>query len=239
MSFVSVAPEFVMAVATRLGTIDSTISAASVAAAASTTELLPAAGDEVSAAIAELFETHAHQYQQLSVQAATFHRQFVQALTGGAGAYASAESANASALETLQQNVLNVINAPTTVLLGRPLIGDGAAGGTINGVGQPGGAGGLLYGNGGAGGVSTNEGVAGGAGGAAGLIGNGGMGGAGGPNGGTGGAGGAGGWVYGEGGGAGPGGGLFIQPPDPPARGKTVRRLLPEKKKTITKELRM
>lgn len=46
------------------------------------------------------------------------------------------------------QAVLDVVNGPTQLLLGRPLIGDGANGGP----GQNGGDGGLLYGNGGNGG---------------------------------------------------------------------------------------
>ena len=43
----------------------------------------------------------------------------------GAGAYAATEAANASPLQTLEQDVLAVINAPTETFLGRPLIGDG------------------------------------------------------------------------------------------------------------------
>ena len=43
----------------------------------------------------------------------------------GAGAYAATEASNASPLQTLEQDVLAVINAPTETFLGRPLIGDG------------------------------------------------------------------------------------------------------------------
>ncbi|BCI88559.1 hypothetical protein NIIDMKKI_37650 [Mycobacterium kansasii] len=49
-------------------------------------------------------------------------------------------------MELLQQQALNLINAPTNLLLRRPLIGDGANG---TAPGQPGQAGGLLLGNGG------------------------------------------------------------------------------------------
>ncbi|MGO9695856.1 MAG: hypothetical protein ACLPYO_19325, partial [Mycobacterium sp.] len=72
----------------------------------------------------------------------------MQALTAGAGSYASTEAASASPLQALEQDVLAVVNAPTEAVLGRPLIGNGANGGP----GQTGGAGGLLIGNGGAGG---------------------------------------------------------------------------------------
>ncbi|OBG27883.1 hypothetical protein A5764_02695 [Mycobacterium sp. 852002-51057_SCH5723018] len=71
-------------------------------AATATTEILPAAADEVSTEIASLFSAHAAGYQQLSAQAAVFHEQFVHALSAGASTYASAE---ASALQTLAGTV--------------------------------------------------------------------------------------------------------------------------------------
>ncbi|WP_167659605.1 PE family protein, partial [Mycobacterium asiaticum] len=200
MSFVITSPEMVSAAASDLARIGSAISEANLAAAFPTSALLPAAEDEISAAIAALFGNHAQQYQAISAQVATFHTQFVESISAGGKAYASAESVNV--LQAMEQGVLGVVNAPTQALLGRPLIGDGANGAA--GTGQAGGAGGLLIGNGGAGG-SGAAGQSGGAGGAAGLIGNGGAGGAGGSAiaggiGGSGGAGGQGGWLYGNGG---------------------------------------
>ncbi|WP_243633038.1 PE family protein [Mycobacterium uberis] len=44
-----------------------------------TTGMLAVGADEVSSAIAALFGTYAQGYQELSVQAAAFHQQFVQA----------------------------------------------------------------------------------------------------------------------------------------------------------------
>ncbi|WP_156772304.1 PE family protein, partial [Mycobacterium sp. 1245805.9] len=203
MSFVIAVPELVTTAATDLAGIGSAISAANAAAASSTTMVLGAGADEVSSGIAAIFGEHAQAFQSISAQATAFHDQFVNALASGAGAYAAAEAANASPLQVLQQDVLGVINAPTEALWKRPLIGNGANGQTINGVGQPGGPGGILFGNGGAGGNGTNPGAPGGAGGHAGLIGNGGAGGHGGTvnvsggTGGTGGAGGTGGLLYG------------------------------------------
>ena len=140
---------------------------------------------------------------RLTAQTALFHDEFVQALTSGGFMYATAEAANASPLGTLEHGILDVINAPTNFLFGRPLIGHGTNG--APGTGQAGGPGGILLGNGGDGGSGVNgtgSGTSGtgGAGGAAGLLwghgGNGGLllsqNGAGG-NGGTGGAGGNGG----------------------------------------------
>jgi hypothetical protein len=73
----------------------------------------------------------------------------VRALTASAGSYASAEAANAAAfvanpVQTVQQDLLNAINAPFLAQTGRPLIGNGANGAPGTGQsGAPGGAGGL------------------------------------------------------------------------------------------------
>jgi hypothetical protein len=66
---------------------------------------LPRAPTRCRPAIAALFGDHAQAFQSISVQAARFHDQFVQALHAGTASYASAET-------------------------GRPLIGNGANGGT-------------------------------------------------------------------------------------------------------------
>ncbi|CKO79633.1 Conserved protein of uncharacterised function%2C PE-PGRS family protein PE_PGRS19 (part1) [Mycobacterium tuberculosis] len=210
MSFVLVSPSQLMAAAADVAGIGSAISAANAAALAPTSVLAAAGADEVSAAVAALFSAHAGQYQQLGARAALFHEQFVQALTGAASAYASAEATN------VEQQVLGLINAPTQALWGRPLIGNGADGTAAN---PNGGAGGLLYGNGGNGFSQTTAGLTGGTGGSAGLIGNGGNGGAGGAGanggaGGNGGNGGAGGFgiPVGSGGAGGSRGGLFGTP---------------------------
>ncbi len=151
MSFVIASPEALLAAATDLAAIRSTIRAANAAAAVPTTGALAPAADEVSAGIAALFGAQAQSYQAVSAQAAAFHDRFVQLLNAGGGSYASAEIANA------QQNLLNAVNAPTQTLLGRPLVGDGADGAS-GPVGQPGGDGGILWGNGGNGGDSTSRG---------------------------------------------------------------------------------
>jgi len=176
MSYVIATPDMLAVAAADAAGIGSSLSEAHTVAAASTTGLVAAAGDEVSAAIAALFSSHAQQFQALSAQAAQFHGQFVQALSTGGSMYAAAEAANASPLQTLGQDVLGVINTPTQLALGRPLIGNGSTGAA--GTGQNGGAGGILLGNGGNGG-SGATGQAGGAGGAAGLLGAGGTGGVG------------------------------------------------------------
>ncbi|OQZ89587.1 PE family protein, partial [Mycobacterium alsense] len=202
MSYVMAAPEALTAAATDLAGVGAALTAANRAAATQTTGLLAAAGDEVSAGIAAVFSGYAAEYQALSDQVTGFHAQFVQALTGGAQSYAAAETAAAFGLQSVEQDALALINAPTEALVGRPLVGDGRAGTATSPNGQ---GGGLLYGNGGNGFNSSANGVAGGAGGSAGLWGNGGLGGTGGP-GAAGGNGGNGGWLFGNGGAGGHGG---------------------------------
>lgn len=116
---------------------------------------------------------HGQTYQALSARAAAFHERFVQALATGGGAYAAAEAASVSPL----QSALDLLNAPTQALLGRPLVGNGANG--APGTGANGGDGGILFGSGGAGGsgAAGMAGGNGGAGGVAGLFGDGGNGG--------------------------------------------------------------
>ena len=115
MSFVIAAPEALVAAASDLAGIGTTLSTANAAAAAPTTRLLAAGADEVSSAIASLFSSYAQDFQALSTRVAAFHDQFVQALNAGAGWYASAEAVN------VQQTLLNAANAPAEALLGRPL----------------------------------------------------------------------------------------------------------------------
>jgi hypothetical protein len=126
MSFVIAAPDLVSAAATDLENLGSTISAANSAAAGSTTALLPAAEDEVSAALAALFSAHGTAFQALSAQAAAFHAEFLRVLNAGAGAYLSTELANA------QQNLLNAVNAPVQGLLAQSAAAGRAVGGAAS-----------------------------------------------------------------------------------------------------------
>nr|WP_240355545.1 PE family protein [Mycobacterium bourgelatii] len=174
-SYVIALPQVLAAAAEDLTGIGSAVTAANATAANSTTSLAVAAGDEVSAAISALFGSYALEYQAVSGQVAQFHEQFVRAVASGGLMYSTAEATNAGVL----QPILDLINLPTNVLFGRPLIGNGTDG--APGTGQAGGPAGFLIGNGGNGG-SGGIGQAGGPGGDSGLLfGNGGAGGAAGP----------------------------------------------------------
>lgn len=198
MSYLAVAPDWLSSAAADLANIGSTLDAASAAAATPTTGLAAAAADEVSTAIATLFGGFGSEFQAVNAQISSFQQQFVQLMNSAAGSYAAAESA---ASVPLLDDLLGLINAPTNLLFGRPIVGDGTAGTAAN---PNGGGGGLLFGNGGAGYSQTGGGLAGGNGGSAGLLGNGGAGGTGGAGtgiaGGSGGSGGNGGLLFGNGG---------------------------------------
>lgn len=150
MSYLTVAPEALWSAAADVSGIGSTVRWANAEAAARTTALLPAGADEVSLAVAALFSGHAQAYQLVSTRLSAFHDQFVEVLASNATTYATAEAAFASPLRQL----LDVVNAPTEALVGRPLIGNGAD--AAPGSGANGGAGGILLGNGGNGGSGAD-----------------------------------------------------------------------------------
>jgi PE family len=103
MSYLIATPGIVQAAAADVASIGSSLSEVFASAAAPTTTVTAAAGDEVSAGIAALFSSHGKAFQMLSAQAAEFHSQFVQALHAGAGAYSSTEAASAGPLQALAQ----------------------------------------------------------------------------------------------------------------------------------------
>lgn len=106
MSFVFATPEFVSAAAADLANIGTAIGDANAAAMLPTSGIVAAGADEVSATVAAVFGAHAQAYQAVSTQAASFHQQFVQLMSGGAAQYLAAEAANASPLQTVQQDGL-------------------------------------------------------------------------------------------------------------------------------------
>ena len=112
MSYLVAVPEMLASAATDVEDIGSSLSAATAAAAAPTTVVAAAGADEVSSAIAALFSSHAQAHQALSAEAAVFHTQFVQALTGAANAYAEAEAANAGPLKSVVRDALDLVKAP-------------------------------------------------------------------------------------------------------------------------------
>jgi PE family len=98
MSFVIAVPDLVEVAAQDLAGIRSSLDEVTEAIVAPTTSLVPAAQDEVSAAIARLFGAFGQEYQALNAEVAAFHNAFVNAMTSGAAAYLDAEIGNGAAL---------------------------------------------------------------------------------------------------------------------------------------------
>src|SRR5271168_2122671 len=94
MSFVKTQPAAIAAAATQIEGIANSFAAESSAAASSTTDVLPAAADEVSGLQAGVFSTYGQLYQSVSAQAQAIHQQFVQLLNQSSGSYQDTETAN-------------------------------------------------------------------------------------------------------------------------------------------------
>jgi PE family len=109
MAYLIAAPEMMTAAAADLATIGSNVNAAHAAAAPRTVAVLPAAADEVSAAIASVFANHAQAFQELAGKAAAFNDQFVQTLKSGGAAYAQTEATSAAGLLSLLSPLLSLL----------------------------------------------------------------------------------------------------------------------------------
>lgn len=73
--------------------------------------MVPAAADEVSAGIAQVFSQHAANYQAQAGRAAAFQEQFVQHLTASAGSFAHTEAANTALLQPLTASAASIGSA--------------------------------------------------------------------------------------------------------------------------------
>ncbi|AGC64065.1 PE family protein [Mycobacterium liflandii 128FXT] len=125
-------PQAMTATATEVAEIGLAINQADLAVAGPTTGLAAAAADEVSEAIATLFDNYAQGYQAVSRQAAAFHDAFAQTLFAASDSYVRAEAAAVKALAGLTEPVANlfapVLSGPesvaasaTALLSGAPL----------------------------------------------------------------------------------------------------------------------
>ena len=148
MPYVIAAPDMLAAAAADVAGIGSSLSEATGAAAASTTAVITAGSDEVSAAIAALFSGYGKAFQTLSAWAMQFHTQFVHALGAAGGGYAAAEASNLSLLvQGLQQQFFDKgFFSPFIYLTGQPLFGKAAVGPSVTGAMGPQLAGALIRG---------------------------------------------------------------------------------------------
>ena len=97
MSFITTQPRLMAGAAGDLHAIGSALSARNAAAAGSTTGVVPAGVDEVSALTGTQFAAYARMYQAVSGQAAAVHDLFVGAVAAGADSYADTDASNAIA----------------------------------------------------------------------------------------------------------------------------------------------
>lgn len=134
MSFVNATPEYVAAAASDLEKIGTAINYANSMASGATSVVQAAGADAVSASISHLFGVHAAAYQAISAQAALFHNQFVQLMSGGAQQYADTEVVNAEPLAVAPQAVAGAANLSGQAMSSQQFIGAAAqAGGVASG----------------------------------------------------------------------------------------------------------
>ncbi len=100
MAFVTTVPEALAAASAKLEGLGSALAAQNAAAAASTTGVIPAAADQVSALQATQFSTYGTLYQQISADAQAIHQAFTNALGLSGTSYSAAEATNQSAAGT-------------------------------------------------------------------------------------------------------------------------------------------
>ncbi|CPR07698.1 PE-PGRS family protein [Mycobacterium bohemicum DSM 44277] len=155
MSFVVAVPDLVEVAAQDLAGIRASLADVAAAVAGPTTGVVPAAADEVSAAIAAMFGSVGQEFQAFTAQAQAFHAEFVKSINAGAAAYLSTEVANA------EQALANAVSAPAQALSGGSsvaaastdllggLLGGGTSGGLLGGLTGSGGLLGGLTGSGG------------------------------------------------------------------------------------------
>lgn len=98
MRYVLAQPGVMVTAAADVAAIGSTINEATAAVAGRTTGVVAAAADEVSGAIASVFNTYAQDWQALLVRATEFHTEFARAMAAAGNAYAGAEAAGVGAL---------------------------------------------------------------------------------------------------------------------------------------------
>jgi PE-PPE domain/PE family len=114
MTYVLTQPQVMVTAAADLAGLGSAISEANAAATGQTTGVLAAAGDEVSAAAATLFNAYAQEYQAVMQQVATFHAEFTQALAAAGNAYAETEAAVTAPLRALPPSLPTSSTATST-----------------------------------------------------------------------------------------------------------------------------
>ncbi len=133
MSVLKTIPEELIAAATQLEGIGTSLTAQNAAAAAPTTSIAPPAADQVSALQAGIFGAYGTVYQQIAAEAQAIQQQFTSTLGLSSGTYSSTEAANAassaaqSGFQNFLTNIATILGGPTTSVGGNPLSPSGNA----------------------------------------------------------------------------------------------------------------
>lgn len=109
MAHVIATPELMTVAAADLATIGSSLEETHRLAGPSILALSPAAADEVSVGVAQLFSEHAREYQTVALKAAEFQERLVENLTASSVAYASAEDVLSAWLRGLDYSIGSAI----------------------------------------------------------------------------------------------------------------------------------
>lgn len=114
MSFVTTQPAELAAAAGKLEAIGSTMDAQNAAALApTTTGVVPAAADEISALQASLFTAYGTLYQKINADAAAMYQTFVHTLGVSAGTYEATEAANSSVTAMPLSDAASLVSSVT------------------------------------------------------------------------------------------------------------------------------
>lgn len=126
MSYLTTQPQLMSAAADNLAGIQTALAEANATFAGPTTGLAAAAGDEVSAAVTQLFRSYGLAYQEVVGEVTAFHDAFTRALAGSALAYVEAEVANAatSALNPIQSLLASVGSPSAAAVVPFPFVAD-------------------------------------------------------------------------------------------------------------------
>jgi hypothetical protein len=114
MTSLTVQPQVVADAAAKVVSIGSEIDAATAAAAGPTTNVVAAAGDEVSTAAANLFNSVGQQLQQAFKKVAAVNQQIAQGLGNANAAYLGAESAASNSLGALEAAAESLLFGPSS-----------------------------------------------------------------------------------------------------------------------------
>ncbi|OBG39405.1 PE-PPE domain-containing protein [Mycobacterium sp. E3198] len=118
MAYVQAQPQAIVTTAADVAALGSMLDEAGATTAARTTGVAAAAADEVSAAVAGLFNAYGQQWRALIGRVATLHGDFAQALAAAGNAYATTEAAGRAAFAATGGLTTGAADPPVTFVLG-------------------------------------------------------------------------------------------------------------------------